>query len=184
FSRQPRKKGLDFGAAQLGRMPHAMEVHERAHPVHIGLLCSDAVVQVADALAQLIEQPRRLQRRQRGTSAAHRVTINTVCLYSLPMRRQEHKPAANIPKDRGKAERIEQTRVVKKLSVTQPGALKLAQRYGEALVCVRYRHDAERRYRYTTIELVVERAPIKRRNPALDAIVVVRIPFGDTERQL
>ena len=100
------------------------------------------------------------------------------------MRRQEHKPAANIPKDRGKAERIEQTRVVKKLSVTQPGALKLAQRYGEALVCVRYRHDAERRYRYTTIELVVERAPIKRRNPALDAIVVVRIPFGDTERQL
>jgi len=99
------------------------------------------------------------------------------------MRRQEHKPAPKVPKSR-KADRIEQTRVVKKLSVTQPGALKLAQRYGEALVCVRYRHDAERRYRYTTIELIVERAPIKRRNAALDAIVVVRIPFGDTERQL
>jgi len=74
-------------------------------------------------------------------------------------------------------------RVVKRLSPTQPGALKLARRFGDALVCVRYRHDTEKRHRYTTVELVVDQAPIARRQASLDAIVVVRIPFGDTARQ-
>jgi hypothetical protein len=65
------------------------------------------------------------------------------------------------------------------LSATQAGARKLARLYGDALVCVRYRHDAEKRYRYTTVELV-DRPP----HESLDAIVVVRIPFGDTERRI
>ena len=81
------------------------------------------------------------------------------------------------------ASAFERTRVVKRLSPEQPGALKLARRYGDALVCVRYRHDSEKRHRYTTVELVVEQAPIIRRQPSLDAIVAVQIPFGDTARQ-
>ena len=56
-----------------------------------------------------------------------------------------------------------QSRVVKRLRADQHGALKLARRYGEALVCVRYRHDLLHRRRYTTIELVVDEAPIQRR---------------------
>jgi hypothetical protein len=52
------------------------------------------------------------------------------------------------------------TRVVKRLSPLQPGAIKLARRYGRALVCVRYRHDAAGRMRYTTVELVVDEAPL------------------------
>ncbi|HKX41878.1 MAG TPA: hypothetical protein VJO99_12025, partial [Burkholderiaceae bacterium] len=52
------------------------------------------------------------------------------------------------------------THVVKRLSPTQAGALKLARRYGDALVCVRYRHDAAGRHRYTTVELIIDEAPI------------------------
>ena len=81
------------------------------------------------------------------------------------------------------ANAAERARVVKKISATQSGALKLARRYGEALVCVRYRHDAEKQHRYTTVELVVDQAPILRRKRPLDAVVVVRIPLGDTARQ-
>ena len=50
-----------------------------------------------------------------------------------------------------------QTTVIKRLSASQPGAVKLAQRFGGALVCVRYRHDAQGCIRYTTVELVVDR---------------------------
>lgn len=67
------------------------------------------------------------------------------------------------------------TRVVKRLLPTQPGTLKWSQRYGEALVCVRYRHDSTRRHRYTTVELVVETTPIRRRQPA--DLVQLDIPF-------
>jgi hypothetical protein len=52
-----------------------------------------------------------------------------------------------------------QTRVVKKLAPDQPGALKLARRYGEALLCVRYRQDLEGLHRYTTVELVIDERP-------------------------
>jgi hypothetical protein len=72
------------------------------------------------------------------------------------------------------------TRIVKRLSATQAGAIKLAQRYGEALVCVRYRHDAEGRLRYTTVELVVDRAPIAARADP-DELVMVRLDFDDAQ---
>jgi len=74
------------------------------------------------------------------------------------------------------------TRVVKRLSANQPGALKLARRYGGALVCVRYRHDAQGRYRYTTVELVVDEAPVVTRQP-MDEPVMVKIDFNDTRRR-
>lgn len=51
----------------------------------------------------------------------------------------------------------ERWRVVKTLQPLQPGTLKLLERYGEALVCVRYREDHERTTRLTTIELIVDR---------------------------
>jgi hypothetical protein len=54
-------------------------------------------------------------------------------------------------------------RVVKTLRPTQAGAMKLSRRYGPALVCVRYRHDASGNTRYTTVELIVEQAPVQRR---------------------
>ena len=73
-----------------------------------------------------------------------------------------------------------ETRIVKRLSATQAGALKLAQRYGGALVCVRYRHDAQGRLRYTTVELVVDQAPIAARAD-LDELVMVRLGFDEAQ---
>lgn len=53
--------------------------------------------------------------------------------------------------------------VIKRMAPHQPGAVKLARRYGDALVCVRYRQDPDGQHRCTTVELVVERVPIVRR---------------------
>lgn len=72
------------------------------------------------------------------------------------------------------------TRIVKRLSASQPGAIKLARRYGDALVCVRYRHDGQGRLRYTTVELVVDEAPIASR-AELDEFVLVRVDYNETQ---
>jgi len=74
------------------------------------------------------------------------------------------------------------TRVVKRLSASQPGALKLARRYGGALVCVRYRHDGQGLLRYTTVELVVDQAPVATRARP-DELVMVYIDFDETQRR-
>ena len=47
------------------------------------------------------------------------------------------------------------------------GTPKLLARYGEQLVCVRYRYDAARKVRHKTVELIIETVPWvpNRRNP-------------------
>ncbi len=64
--------------------------------------------------------------------------------------------------------------VIKKLSPATPGAKRYANRYGNALVCVRYRDDPVSQRRLTTIELVVEERP-------LPPPVGIRIAYGETE---
>ena len=71
-------------------------------------------------------------------------------------------------------------KVLKKLAPDQAGAKKLAQKYGDALVCVRHRTDPGGRIRYTTVELLVERAPIK---PRIDRIVGVKIEYNERALQ-
>ena len=63
----------------------------------------------------------------------------------------------------------------------QPGALKLSRKYGDALVYVRYRLDADGLHRYTTVELIVDRVPIVKR---VDRIVGVCILYEETTIQL
>jgi len=71
-------------------------------------------------------------------------------------------------------------KVAKKFGPGQKGALKLAREYGPALVCVRHRHDTNTGYRYTTVELVVDKAPIQ----GWDARVVgVRIGYHEKSSQ-
>ncbi|MCK6432721.1 MAG: hypothetical protein L6Q68_06770 [Aquabacterium sp.] len=53
--------------------------------------------------------------------------------------------------------------MTKKLSPSSRGALKLAREFGDALVCVRYRTDAKGLYRYTTVELLVDKTEIQPR---------------------
>ncbi|GAA5160450.1 hypothetical protein [Viridibacterium curvum] len=48
------------------------------------------------------------------------------------------------------------SRVIKKLHPGDAGTLKLAERYGRDLVCVRYRETEDGSQRLTTIEIVVD----------------------------
>ena len=73
--------------------------------------------------------------------------------------------------------------VVKRIGPTQPGAIKLARQFGERLVCVRYRHDPANTYRYTTVELIVDEAPLQARprskRPSIQ-LVAIRIDLSET----
>ena len=70
-------------------------------------------------------------------------------------------------------------RVTRKLSPESRGALKLARQFGDALICVRHRSDDKGEYRYTTVELLVEKTPSR---PRTDNLVGVRI--GPDEKPL
>jgi len=83
---------------------------------------------------------------------------------------------------------LQATRVAKRIAPTQPGAIKLAEQYGERLVCVRYRHDPTGRHRYTTVELVVARSLVKPRSERQQQrpkkLQVVALRLGGTENEL
>jgi hypothetical protein len=67
----------------------------------------------------------------------------------------------------------------------QAGTKKFTERYGERLVCVRYRYDPDNGFRHKTVELIVEtvpwtpRARLPRRRD--EEMVAVRIGYGETE---
>ena len=67
----------------------------------------------------------------------------------------------------------------------QKGTKQLLAPYGDRLVCVRYRYDAQRKKRFKTVELIVaERAwepPAPRFAP--DALVGVRVGLAERELQ-
>jgi hypothetical protein len=69
-------------------------------------------------------------------------------------------------------------RVTKKLATTDRGAIKLAHQFGDALVCVRHRIDSEARFRYTTVELLVERAEMQPRQSKMVHIRVHPHEYG------
>jgi hypothetical protein len=75
-----------------------------------------------------------------------------------------------------------QTSVVKTLWPSQAGTLKLVRRFGSALVCVRYRHDATGLRRLTTVELVVDEAPVASRQSDR-RVYGVRIGLHENELQ-
>jgi len=67
----------------------------------------------------------------------------------------------------------------------QPGTKKFVERYGERLVCVRYRYDAATNSRHKTVELIVETVPwaARGRRPRKrdEEMVAVRIGYAETE---
>ena len=69
-------------------------------------------------------------------------------------------------------------RVTKKLAPTNRGAIKLAQEFGEALICVRHRTDSAAKYRYTTVELLVDKTPMQPRQAQLVSIRVNPKEYG------
>ena len=75
---------------------------------------------------------------------------------------------------------VETHQVIKRLKPGQAGARGLTQRFGPALVCVRYRESDTGDRRFTTIELVVDQRPA-RRQPMVR--VQIRYDDPDTRRQ-
>jgi hypothetical protein len=58
------------------------------------------------------------------------------------------------------------------MQIDTPGAIKLTRKYGDALLCVRYRLSPDGTERITTIELELERVTVQRKaNP----VVAVKI---------
>lgn len=56
-----------------------------------------------------------------------------------------------------------ETRVIKTLWPPRPGTIKQQRSFGKRLLCVRYRHDAAGLRRYTTVEIIVDEAPVNSR---------------------
>jgi hypothetical protein len=73
---------------------------------------------------------------------------------------------------------LQRSNIIKKLNPDQKGALRLAARFGDRLVCVRYRTDPASGRRFTTVEIVVEeRSSIAPES----AFVLVRVNWNETE---
>ena len=79
---------------------------------------------------------------------------------------------------KSRSERLGEWRVAKKIKPSQRGAIKLARSYGGELICVRYRENPEGTERLTTVELLVERAVIQKRD---DPIVSFKIKHDELE---
>lgn len=75
--------------------------------------------------------------------------------------------------------------VIKTLRPGDSGTKKLSKRFGDRLVCVRYRKDEDKSRRYTTVELIVDEGPIDqnklyRLDPEERALLVgIYIALGD-----
>ena len=65
----------------------------------------------------------------------------------------------------------------------QRGTKKLSEKYGDDLVCVRFRYDAATRQRLKTVELIIERTDWEPppQKLAADTVVAVRIAGYETE---
>jgi len=75
--------------------------------------------------------------------------------------------------------------VTKKLEPGAHGTRRYLTRYGERLVCVRYRLDRRQRRRLTTVELVVNEtpwleAPATSAEPHPNSLLYLRIEFSET----
>ncbi len=74
-----------------------------------------------------------------------------------------------------------------RLKPGQNGTRKLVQKYGNRLVCVRYRYDERTQKRYKTVELIIDEVPWQKRQAAPPrkrdkyTAVFVRIRFEETD---
>ena len=72
----------------------------------------------------------------------------------------------------------------RKLNPGQKGTKKFLDRYGDRLVCVRYRYDREQRKRFTTVEIIVEEGGWSPPEPAEPKPVLVGLRVGLQEVDL
>ena len=68
----------------------------------------------------------------------------------------------------------------------QPGTKRLVEKYGDSLLCVRFKYDEESRQRLKTVELIVERTEWTPPAPrySADTLVPLRIEAADMPLRL
>ena len=66
----------------------------------------------------------------------------------------------------------------------QKGTKRLTDKYGDALVCIRFRYDAESRQRLKTVELIVEKADWTPPAPKYSADTLVALRIEGYEKEL
>ena len=67
------------------------------------------------------------------------------------------------------------------LAPGQNGTKKLLARYGDRLICVRYRYDQARGIRHKTVELIVETVRARTPSRTPNDMVGVRIGYSETQ---
>ena len=70
------------------------------------------------------------------------------------------------------------------LRPNQDGAKQLRERYGEQLVCVRYRYDEATKERWKTVELIIEKSVWKPPQPKWQADSLVALQVAAQEREV
>ena len=65
----------------------------------------------------------------------------------------------------------------------QPGTKKLLERYGDNLICVRYRYDDQKRMMYKTIEIIIESKPWQdnKKKISENKSMDIRIDYNEVE---
>ncbi len=75
-------------------------------------------------------------------------------------------------------------RAKKKLKSGQNGTKSLLDKYGEQLLCARYRYDEARGLRHKTIDLIVETIPWSRQTGEIPSETIVGLKIGLQEVEL
>lgn len=91
---QMREESLDFGSSQLARMPQMMKPDESSNPEDVCLLSSQTIVQTAEPLDELVEQPN--ASRGRRPRSFH-TDARTVYPYTPHVKRENGKIRAFMP---------------------------------------------------------------------------------------
>jgi hypothetical protein len=63
----------------------------------------------------------------------------------------------------------------------QKGTMRLVEKYGKALLCVRYRYDEVRDMKLKTVEIIVDEKPVQGPRFKDDDMVPVSVAFDETE---
>ena len=69
------------------------------------------------------------------------------------------------------------------LRAGQPGTKKLVKRYGDNMLCVRYRYDEDKLMMYKTIEIIIDEKPWQRniKKVPKHKIMNIRIDYNEVE---
>ena len=100
---------------------------------------------------------------------------------ATPCRTIVRRPAVREPENRRRQFPTMRTRL--HLKPGQKGTKQLLAQYGDSLVCVRDRYDAQRKKRFKTVELIVGQRDWNPPGARLrdDAVVAVRVAFAEAE---